>query len=329
MKLTEKESFVIYRKPHSKEIFIATGIWLPLEALSNDLQFILCEFPNDNPIYLKGNKSILNETIEVTNSQKTKAPLSFDKNEYLKTAKEYIDLCTNGNLKKIILSRVISSINTTKNIYSVFEKLCNKYDHSFNYLLNHPKLRMWMGASPEELISGNSKKFSTTALAGSKKWSTSLNWTKKEIEEQQYVKNYIEDKLKNHTTNSICDSDLETVKAGDIAHLKSTFKFKTHKTILDLVNELHPTPAISGYPVEKSIKEILKNEPHSRSLYCGYIGEASKESADLYVNLRCTKIDISSFYIYVGGGITNLSNADDEWEETKIKSKTLLSVIKK
>ena len=330
MKLNQEDSFVIYRKPYSKKLFLITGKWSKKHTISNNLEFVIGEFPNSNPIYLNGKKSIVNSPIEIVNTKIEPAILSASKNQYLKTARNYINLCNSSGLKKIILSRVISTPNTTNNIYTIFDKLCSKYDHSFNYLLNHPKIGMWMGASPEELISGNkAKNFSTSALAGSKKWNTNLKWSKKEIEEQQYVKNYIEQKLKRYATNAICDSDLKTIRAGNVAHLKSTFKFKTDLPILDVVNKLHPTPAISGYPVKKSIELILENEPHKRSLYCGYIGEVSQSSADLFVNLRCMKINKNQLNIYVGGGITNLSNADDEWEETQIKSQTLLAVIKK
>ena len=96
-----------------------------------------------------------------------------------------------------------------------------------------------------------------------------------------------------------------------------------------MANKLHPTPAISGYPTKKSIKLIEENEPHKRSLYCGFLGELFDESVNLFVNLRCMKIDRENLHLFVGGGITDLSIPEDEWEETQIKSETLLSIIKK
>ena len=41
------------------------------------------------------------------------------------------------------------------------------------------------------------------------------------------------------------------------------------------------------------------------------------------------KIDRENLHLFVGGGITDLSIPEDEWEETQIKSETLLSIIKK
>ena len=328
MLLSNKDSFVIYRLPYTKDIFIITGEWTTNENSSSG--FVISEFKKNTPIFLDGEKIILQNDVVIRTNCNSLSPIISTKTEYLKTAEKFISLCSKKTINKIILSRIIKEKNSNANIYPVFKELCDRYNHSFNYILNHPSLGMWMGASPEELITGDSTTYySTTALAGSRKWSNNISWGIKEIEEQQYVKKYIENKLSKLTTEVSCETDLKTVKAGNIAHLKSTFKFKTNQPLINLVNELHPTPAISGYPVTKAMQNIANYETHSRSLYCGYIGEISDKSAKLFVNLRCMQIKKNNFFIYVGGGLTNLSVAIDEWEETQIKSQTLLSIIKK
>ena len=328
MLLSNKDSFVIFRLPYSQDVFIIKGKWTTNKNSSSG--FVISEFKKNSPIFLDGEKKILQNDLVIRNNSDSLSPINTTKEEYFKTAEKFISLCLNKSVNKIILSRIIKEKNSHENIYTVFQELCAKYNHSFNYLLSHPSLGMWMGASPEELITGNSTTFySTTALAGSKKWSNNVNWGNKEIEEQQYVKKYIEKKLLKLTSESFCDTDLITVKAGNIAHLKSTFKFKTNQPLIKLANAIHPTPAVSGYPVTKAMQNIANYETHSRSLYCGYIGEISNKSAKLFVNLRCLQIKKNNFFIYVGGGLTNLSVAIDEWEETQIKSQTLLSIIKK
>ena len=47
----------------------------------------------------------------------------------------------------------------------------------------------------------------------------------------------------------------------------------------------------------------------------------------LFVNLRCMKVQDNQITLVVGSGITSESNAADEWEETEIKADTLLSVV--
>ena len=53
------------------------------------------------------------------------------------------------------------------------------------------------------------------------------------------------------------------------------------------------------------------------------------DSCNLFVNLRCARISLNEIQLFVGGGITEKSNAEQEYEETEIKSQTLLSIIKK
>ena len=60
---------------------------------------------------------------------------------------------------------------------------------------------MWIGISPETLISGSKEKgYYTHALAGSKPKTDYSKWSAKEIEEHQYVVKHIEEKIKNSGT---------------------------------------------------------------------------------------------------------------------------------
>ena len=330
MTLDNKDSFALYRFPYSNEFHLIKGNW-SLEKSNTSTNFAITSFTDKKPVYLIGEKTIIKESIRITNSDTTSFnPLITSKDSYLKTAEEFICLCKQTSLRKIILSRIIRHPNSAEDYFTLFNKICAKYDHSFNYIMNHPTRGMWMGASPEELVVGDTKNnYTTSALAGSQQWSENISWTKKEIEEQQYVKNFIENILNKHALETNCECDLKTVKAGNIAHLKSTFTFKAAGPILNIINKIHPTPAISGFPVDQALKKITEHEKHDRSLYCGYIGEMSEKSTQLYVNLRCMQITKDFLYLHVGGGLTHLSNPNLEWEETNIKSQTLLSILKK
>ena len=47
----------------------------------------------------------------------------------------------------------------------------------------------------------------------------------------------------------------------------------------------------------------------------------------MYVNLRCMKISPTMATLYIGGGITLDSIPEQEWQETKNKMATMLSVL--
>ena len=56
MKLNHCDSFVIYRKPYSKEIHIIVGNWTDENNSHNKTGFMFNEFPSSNPIFLVGKK---------------------------------------------------------------------------------------------------------------------------------------------------------------------------------------------------------------------------------------------------------------------------------
>jgi len=325
MLLTNKDSFVFYRKPNTKEINYIIGEWSIIQEPKPLNKFIFKPFNGDSH-QISGKKEILIDDVIVINKEFQKSN-TISKAQYFDQVNEYIQLCKSKIIDKIVLSRIVKAENKLSDIFLLFKKLCLSYDHSFNYILNHPDYGMWMGASPEILLKKEDTVFKTIALAGSKKWDKQINWRNKEIEEQQYVKKYIEDILTKHSKNVKCISDLETVKAGNIAHLKSTFNFNINTSVDQLIDDLHPTPAVCGIPLESTKYLINENELHDRSLYTGYIGEIESNDTSLYVNLRCMRITSNEFNIYVGGGITAKSIPEEEWEETEIKAQTMLSLI--
>lgn len=96
----------------------------------------------------------------------------------------------------------------------------------------------------------------------------------------------------------------------------------------DIIKALFPGGSITGAPKESAMKIIDKLENYSRDLYTGSIGYIN-ENGDMNFNIAIRTMTIKNNKgIYpVGGGIVWDSNAKDEWQETKIKSK-ILSYLK-
>jgi len=328
MILSDKDSFVIFSYPYSKDIFIIKGSWKIIKN-ENDLpdnSFIMSDFSGDKVYFIEGKKQLLKVNVSIFNDIEDEEKIT-DRNTYNKLAHFFIKKCNSNELDKIILSRIVKQTHGCKDFFPVFKRLINNHKYAFSYILSNPRYGMWMGGSPEILIKGKDQEFSTIALAGSQKWGENIVWENKELEEQNFVAKYIHNILKEFSDNVVSSNDLETIKAGKIAHIKSEFTFTFNSSILKLINKLHPTPAVCGIPKDDALKLITKNEIHKRQLYCGYIGEISKNNAELYVNLRCMKISKANFYIFVGGGITSKSKVQKEWEETQIKAETMLELL--
>ena len=203
------------------------------------------------------------------------------------------------------------------------------------YVWFHPKVGLWMGATPEKLVTLQNGKFHTTALASTQTYKDNLNpvWGNKEKKEHQYVVDYIVSQIKDQQNGIILKnftvSDTYTVKAGNLLHLKADIigvigDFELKK----LLDTLHPTPAVCGLPKESSKSFILANENYDRTYYTGFLGEINVDlETALYVNLRCVEIVGTTAIIYVGGGITLESIPENEWSETSNKTFTIKSIL--
>ena len=327
--LSGKDSFVIYQDSKTKQNKISIGKWklLDINKDVNSPSFI-CNVFNNETYIIESEIKILQEKVSIKN------PVFFkerdtSQNDFENSVKKAISFCKSNTIEKCVLSRVVKVNFDCNNYYEVYEELCKTYEDGFKYILNHPKYGLWIGISPETLIKGNIENgFYTHALAGSRSNSVSFKWSKKEIDEHKYVVNYIEKKIFENG-DIINQSDIYEKKAGNVVHLNKDFNFQLKVDYLSFINSLHPTPAVAGIPLEKSLDFIQKLELHKRDLYCGYIGVIDKNKCDIKVNLRCGRFIFEEAHIFVGGGITSLSNPLEEYKETEIKSQTLLSVIKK
>ncbi|NJM80882.1 MAG: hypothetical protein HC854_17015 [Flavobacterium sp.] len=98
---------------------------------------------------------------------------------------------------------------------------------------------------------------------------------------------------------------------------------------MNLLNTLHPTPAVCGLPKDKALQYILENENYDRKFYTGFLGEFNtKDTSNLFVNLRCMEIDTTTVNLYVGCGITSGSDPKKEYIETQNKLGTMLKILK-
>lgn len=246
-----------------------------------------------------------------------------------------------GKAQKIVLSRFEDHLLPDQfDTLQLFKELTSSYPNAFCHLTSTSH-GLWLGASPERLIAiDEGRYFSTDALAGTQPLSPEdqlslVAWTQKEIEEQAMVSRYIIDCFKRIRLREFDEIGPKTVKAGNLAHLKTAFKVdmeltnspRLGSTMLEL---LHPTSAVCGYPRDAANQFIDATEGYDRELYAGFLGPVGFNGMTrLYVNLRCMKIEKRKARLFAGAGITEDSIPAKECEETHYKMQTLLSVLKK
>ncbi len=273
---------------------------------------------------------------EVSKFRKESFERTKEKQRHLGLVEKGISAINSGMLRKVVLSRreVVETVDTT-NPLGLFKKLVVNYPTAFTYLWYHPKVGIWLGATPETLVYSNGIEFNTMALAGTQPYQSKMevDWPNKELEEQEMVTEFIVKEL-SPISNDIVSSKTYTHRAGTLLHLRTDIKGNINSSVSGIegvVKILHPTPAICGLPKDNAKAFILDNEGYDRKFYTGYLGEVNmgienKESV-LFVNLRCMELESNKAILYVGGGITKDSNPDREWEETVRKTETMKKVL--
>src|SRR5690606_27769447 len=353
--------FVAYRKP--REILVNAMLQQTDDGFTVDdyseKGFVFAPFDSTKAailIPLEHSKGISCQNPQIIKNNKSHTKyqaLDLDREQHLELVQKGVDAIKAGLFQKVVLSRVEKTEHTITNPLEVFNALLHHYPSAFVYCWYHPQIGFWLGATPETLIHVEGSRFKTMALAGTQKFlgTDKVVWQHKEKEEQQFVTDFIVHSLKPFA-NKLAISEIETIKAGNLLHLKTsisgTLNLK-HTNFKQVLLALHPTPAVCGLPKEASKRFILKHEPYQREFYTGFLGELNiqiktnrntnrrnvennayasiKNVSNLFVNLRCMQIMDKKVCIYVGGGITTDSDPEAEWQETVAKAEVMKKVL--
>lgn len=256
-----------------------------------------------------------------------------DHARHLDLVEKTISKIRSTKISKIVISRRKEFAVEKFDLNTLISRLLNLYPNAFRYIWYHPETGIWCGATPEILLEVTNGIFKTMALAGTRKVNdrAKLQWTEKELEEQQFVTDSILENLDKITTY-LKVSKTRTHRAGDLEHLRTDIEGairKNGKGFMDIAKALHPTPAVCGRPRALAMEFIKTNENYNREYYTGFLGLVSQthNNCNLFVNLRCMKLEEKSATLYAGGGITTGSISESEWTETHNKLHTMAKVL--
>ncbi len=193
----------------------------------------------------------------------------------------------------------------------------------------------FLGATPERLISRRGLAVATEALAGSidadrAERDAELLHSLKDAEEHGYVVRAIADALE-----PLCDQ-LDYPEAPGIRHLRHVLHLRTPFNgrlaravhVLELVDRLHPTPAVGGTPAGEAVAWIAAHEPWSRGWYASPVGwfDAAGDG-EFVVALRSALVDGDRAHLYAGAGVVRDSETEAELAETEVKLRTMADAL--
>lgn len=121
----------------------------------------------------------------------------------------------------------------------------------------------------------------------------------------------------------------EVARHGDVLQMTSTVQAEAKPGIQlrEILNAVFPCGSVTGAPKKRSMEIIQELEPEERGYYCGALGWLDPEGDFAFsVPIRTVEIErnlktqASPFTLGIGAGITIDSEAQQEWEECRIKA---------
>ncbi len=316
------QTLLYYSPPGSKEYRVFR------EVKDSELQFDFVPFTTER----KRIRVYLEEIDEAPEPSLPEAPAgnqNYSRENYLTLIQNTARTIAAERWGKVVISRPLTLKMKSRPLLW-FHALREQYPRACVYLFHHEDSGTWMGASPELLISCSDGLVNSMSLAGTRKKGEEHSFTAKEEEEQAIVTRYILRVLTSAKGLSAVEvMERSPMEAGNLVHFVNHLQADvTGKLDVEqLLHELHPTPAVGGYPRQEALQYIFENERHKRDYYTGYFGLKNPEAFHYYVNLRCMQVYSDAVTLYAGGGILADSVPADEWEETEAKMQTLLKVI--
>ncbi len=198
----------------------------------------------------------------------------------------------------------------------------------------------FVGASPESLFVKSGATLATQALAGTcSRWSpgethaarsAQLLASSKDRAEHEFVVAAIRDALAPLCTAVVVAAAPEVLILRNILHINTPFQATVRPTthVADLLEALHPTPAVGGVPGHAAREWIVEHEDGNRGWYSGPVGWLDmRGDAEFRVAIRCGVLNRNRAYVFTGAGVVSDSDEIAEYLETGLKQQPMLRAL--
>ncbi len=210
---------------------------------------------------------------------------------------------------------------------ALLRKLKADTPRCFHFLFQPSGRSAFVGASPERLFRRTGRNIESEAVAGSRPKGISavddarlvaeLQSSEKELREHEYVRVSLQEEMTPLADSVMLDALPSIMRLASERHLVSRMRATLRQgvTSLDVLQALHPSPAVGGYPTGRAVDAILAHEPFDRGWYAGPVGWIGPDAAEFAVGIRSGLVDEDYVRLYSGAGIVRGSTPGAEWDE--------------
>ena len=217
-------------------------------------------------------------------------------------------------------------IEETRNLRGLFSEILINNPAPWASYLELPGINI-ASAAPELFLKRTGNRVRTSPIKGTQRPGQS-HFGAKDVAENVMIVDLMRNDL-----GAICANGSITVPRllasephPGLVHLVSDVEGELRDGISwsEILASLQPPGSISGAPKSSAISVITQNES-PRGPYCGALGWVQGDQCELSVAIRIFFKD-NALRFGTGAGITWGSDPGDEWEETQLKARRLISI---
>ncbi|WP_345317110.1 isochorismate synthase [Ferrimonas gelatinilytica] len=210
---------------------------------------------------------------------------------------------------------------------------------SYQYGFQFSEQHTFISCSPERLYHRLGRELSTEALAGTtvrgfneaddQALADALLSDSKNSHENQLVRQHIEAQLSPLADYVGVEESPTILKLNHIQHLHRGIRaeIKAGVSDLQLLQALHPTPAVGGLPRDAAMSFIRQREGFDRGWYAGACGYLGQNESEFSVAIRSALFSPERITLFAGAGIVGDSEVEAEWQELNNKLATVLGIL--
>ena len=259
--------------------------------------------------------------------------------EWKEAVETVCDAIQRNQVQKVVLARQTRlQFDNAVNEYKLIERIQRDTPACYHALVCTPNAA-FVCASPERLFRVVGDRMETEAVAGTRPRGAGgaqdrqlhgeLLRSKKDQHEHRFVRDAIEKALRPLTATLTVQSHARALTLAHSRHLCTGIEgtLRSDVDAIEVLEALHPTPAVGGTPRDKSLEMIRQLEPFDRGLYAGPIGWIGPDAAEMAVGIRSARIQGTSVDLFAGAGIVEGSDPDAEWREVEHKMGGFLQAL--
>lgn len=245
-----------------------------------------------------------------------------------------------GHVEKVVLARAVAVQAPTAFVIPVILQRLTDANPSC-YVFHVDGL---VGASPELLVARSGDRVFAQPMAGTTRrdpdpardeaLAQALFASASYRHEHQVTIDMVHDTLLNFASYVDYEPEPALVKLANVTHLASRVEGQLSTppaSVLDLIDALHPTPAVSGRPLAAALAVINELETHNRNRYAGTVGWVDGSGdGEWAVTIRCAQLDPDvpgRAVVHAGCGIVADSDPTAELAESEAKLQAALSAL--